>query len=179
MIAVLVSQGGHAIRGLYPFAGCMLIVVGSKVFSNMYYRRRFLMSKLHHKLVSMFLIIVLVLSFGVEVFAAETENVEPRATCSHSWNTTTTYIEGQGRNATSTTCERRVVTTKTCSKCGQTNVTYSYTTAMPHGTYVLSASCDGKLQTITRKCKYCYTQNTTVQACPGVGHSGTCPYLPS
>ena len=84
--------------------------------------------KIIKKLISTVLALAIVFTFSSVAFAVEKESVEPLATCNHTWNAGyTEYIENASINATSTTCQRRAVTTKTCTKCGQTTVTYSYT----------------------------------------------------
>lgn len=135
--------------------------------------------KIIKKLISTVLALAIVFTFSSVAFAVEKESVEPLATCNHTWNAGyTEYIENASINATSTTCQRRAVTTKTCTKCGQTIVTYSYTNPMPHSNYNLNATCNGYQQTLTYKCRYCETITKKTQKCPGAGHSGLCPYLP-
>lgn len=135
--------------------------------------------KIIKKLISAFLALAIVFTFSSVAFAVEKESVEPQATCNHTWNAGyTEYIENASINATSTTCQRRAVTTKTCTKCGQTTVTYSYTSPMNHSGYITDATCNGTQQTHTYKCRYCGTYYKKIVKCPGAGHSGSCHYLP-
>ena len=137
------------------------------------------MNKAIKTIACVILALSIVFTFSSVVFAAEESSAEPQATCTHSWNAGyTEYVEGAGINATSTTCQRRKVTAKTCTKCGQTKVTYSYTGAMNHSWYINNAKCDGTWQTHTYKCRYCNTYRTETIKCPAAGHGGTCPVLP-
>ena len=111
--------------------------------------------KIIKKLISTVLALAIVFTFSSVAFAVEKESVEPLATCNHTWNAG-----------------------YTCTKCGQTTVTYSYTNPMPHSNYNLNATCNGYQQTLTYKCRYCETITKKTQKCPGAGHSGLCPYLP-
>ena len=86
------------------------------------------MRKTMKKMVCVVLALTMIFTFSSVVFAAEEQGAEPQATCNHSWNAGyTEYVAGAGINATSTTCQRRTVTAKTCTKCGQTTVVYGYT----------------------------------------------------
>lgn len=137
------------------------------------------MNKLIRKITSVLLALTIAFTLSTTIFAAESEVLESQATCTHTWNSGyTEYIYGQGINATTTTCQRRTVTTKTCTKCGATTVSYGYSAAMAHSGTVLSATCNGVTQTHNCKCTYCNSSFTKKVACPGAPHSGSCAYLP-
>lgn len=123
------------------------------------------------KVLSLTLAVILIMAVTIPAFAADS--------CTHSWQANApTYVDGKGINATSTTCQRYTVTTKTCTKCGATQVSYSYSSAMSHSGTIKSASCNGTVQTHTYLCRYCNTYYTKTVTCPGAGHTGGCQYLP-
>lgn len=124
-------------------------------------------------------LILMVSCVSVTTFAAEiNDEVSLTATCTHSWNTSTTYVEGKGTYVSAAYCKRYKVTTKVCSKCGETEIAYSYTNNMAHNKKLTSARCTGSKQTIIYYCKYCDHNINVTQACPGAPHTGACQYLP-
>lgn len=126
------------------------------------------------------LILAIMCTLNTSVLAAEAGNTsEVLSSCVHSWSTpTTVYVDGAGINITATTCCRRTVTTKTCTKCGETQVTYGYSSAMPHLFVCFSATCNGTMQTHNCRCKYCTKTIVRKVPCPGGPHTGLCAYLP-
>ena len=131
------------------------------------------------KTVSLLLAVVLILACGVMAVAAAPKTAEQQASCTHSWNAGYTQKYGSKMvYLTNETCAWRYVTTKTCVKCGQTNVTYSYGTPYLHDGRIQSASCDGSLQTHNMRCSNCDGYYTVTEPCPKPHPGRSCPYLP-
>ena len=130
------------------------------------------------KTVSLLLAVVLILACGVMAVAAAPKTAEQQASCTHSWNAGyTEYIKGKGIYVSNTCCRRWAVTTKTCTKCGETTVKYHYVDLPKHDGYIKSATCNGTWQTHTSLCNYCNSYYTEQFRCRG-NHGPSCPYLP-
>ena len=114
---------------------------------------------------------------AINVFAAN--EAAPTATCTHLWGPLETTVQmGTGTYVSEEICNQVQQTTRTCQKCLIMETVRVDSVRSAHKKDPLSASCNGKMQTLKRQCPYCLHVFTETNSCPAGPHTGLCPALP-
>lgn len=122
------------------------------------------------------LVLVLILSLSVSGFTAEPEMTETHL-CDHVWNEDTPTISWA--SVTEAQCERKCIHRSECEKCGKVS-SNEKTERFYHEDGIVTATCNGTLQTVKYTCEYCGVYRyTRWLKCPGArrNHFGGCHWL--
>lgn len=146
------------------------------------------------KILPIFILIVLVFSVNMHVFAAESSEMydeyqtisdtsaEVAHVCGASgWTpVSSSVVNGVYKNKSASGCTKQFYNGYKCNSCGQ--ITYRTewaSTSSAHISNLYHATCNGTTQTWYYWCLCCqYTLGTSPFTCPGGPHSGSCSWLP-
>ena len=111
-------------------------------------------------------------------FGAHGEHEENVCYCNHNYVFLRRYNEYI--KLSSMYCEGYHVEKNICTKCDQIiEASRTYLGTFAHDDVVKQATCDGRTQTWTFRCRYCNTyMHVEYHACPAAPHGGQCDFLP-
>lgn len=130
------------------------------------------------KLVSLLMAALISLCCTAVSFGAHGEHEENVCYCNHNYVFFRRYDEYI--KLSSMYCEGYRVEKNICTKCDKIiEASRTYLGTFAHDDVVKHATCDGRTQTWTFRCRYCNTYtHVEYHACPAAPHGGQCYFLP-
>lgn len=131
------------------------------------------------KTVSLLIALVMIVALAVPAFAVESPSAEPYAVCNHTFGLASGTVIGY-EYVNDNQCREIMQFHRTCTKCGYIKTWEEGGGLVLHDRIVVTASCDGYVQTWIEKCGLCGTYGLIEKVpCRDKGHNpGHCDLLP-